>query len=160
MKTKLLFLMPHASTGGMPSFVLKRIQLLNDLFDIYVVEYECLSDIYVLHRNQIKEIVGNKFYTLDTNKLELINIINKHKIDIVHIEHEAEGFDMNMVSMLYRNDRKYRIVETCHNIVFKAKDKIFTPDAFALCTPHHFETFKDIDTYKQVIQYPFRKQRL
>ena len=146
--------MPHASTGGMPSFVLKRIQLLNDLFDIYVVEYECLSDIYVLHRNQIKEIVGNKFYTLDTNKLELINIINKHKIDIVHIEHEAEGFDMNMINMLYRNDRTYKIVETCHNIVFQAKDKIFIPDGFALCTPHHFETFKDIDTYKQVIQYP------
>jgi autotransporter strand-loop-strand O-heptosyltransferase len=154
MKTKLLFLAPHLSTGGMPSFLLKRIQLLNDLFDIYVVEYECLSDIYVLHRNQIKEIVGNKFYTLDTNKLELINIINKHKIDIVHIEHEAEGFDMNMINMLYRNDRAYKIVETCHNIVFQAKDKIFTPDAFALCTPHHFETFKDIDTYKQVIQYP------
>jgi len=154
MKTKLLFLAPHLSTGGMPSFLLKRIQLLNDLFDIYVVEYECLSDIYVLHRNQIKDLVGNKFYTLDTNKLELINIINKHKIDIVHIEHEAEGFDMNMINMLYRNDRTYKIVETCHNIVFQAKDKIFIPDAFALCTPHHFETFKDIDTYKQVIQYP------
>ena len=154
MKTKLLFLAPHLSTGGMPSFLLKRIQLLNASFDIYVVEYECLSDIYVLHRNQIKEIVGNKFYTLDTNKLELINIINKHKIDIVHIEHEAEGFDMNMISLLYNNDRKYKIVETCHNIVFKAKDKIYIPDAFALCTPHHIETFQDIDTYKQVIQYP------
>ena len=158
MKTKLLFLAPHLSTGGMPSFLLKRIQLLNDFFDIYVVEYECLSDIYVLHRNQIKELVGNKFYTLDTNKLELINIINKHKIDIVHIEHEAEGFDMNMISLLYNNDRKYKIVETCHNIVFKAKDKIFTPDAFALCTPHHIETFKDIDTYKKVIQYPIEVQ--
>jgi autotransporter strand-loop-strand O-heptosyltransferase len=154
MKTKILFLMPHASTGGMPSFVLKRIQLLKELFDIYVVEYACLSDTYILHRKQIQDILGNKFYTLENNKLELINIINKHKIDIVHIEHEAEGFDMNMINMLYRNDRTYKIVETCHNIVFQAKDKIFTPDAFALCTPHHFETFKDIDTYKQVIQYP------
>jgi autotransporter strand-loop-strand O-heptosyltransferase len=154
MKTKLLFLMPHASTGGMPSFVLKRIQLLKELFDIYVVEYACLSDTYILHRKQIQDILGDKFYTLENNKLELINIIYKHKIDIVHIEHEAEGFDMNMINMLYRNDRTYKIVETCHNIVFQAKDKIFTPDAFALCTPHHFETFKDIDTYKQVIQYP------
>ena len=154
MKTKLLFLMPHASTGGMPSFVLKRIQLLNDLFDIYVVEYACLSDIYILHRKQIQEILGDKFFTLEENKLELLTIIKNHNIDIVHIEHEAEGFDMNMINMLYRNDRTYKIVETCHNIVFQAKDKIFIPDAFAFCTPHHFETFKDIDTYKQVIQYP------
>jgi autotransporter strand-loop-strand O-heptosyltransferase len=146
--------MPHASTGGMPSFVLKRIQLLNDLFDIYVVEYACLSDIYILHRKQIQEILGDKFFTLEENKLELLTIIKNHNIDIVHIEHEAEGFDMNMINMLYRNDRTYKIVETCHNIVFQAKDKIFIPDAFAFCTPHHFETFKDIDTYKQVIQYP------
>ena len=154
MKNKLLFLAPHLSTGGMPSFLLKRIQLLNNLFEIYVVEYACLSDTYILHRKQIQEILGDKFYTLNNNKLELINIINKHKIDIVHLEHEAEGFDLNMISLLFSKDRKYRIVETCHNILFKAKDKIYIPDAFALCTPYHLETFSEIDTYKQVIQYP------
>jgi autotransporter strand-loop-strand O-heptosyltransferase len=156
MKTKLLFLAPHLSSGGMPSFLLKRIQLLNDFFEIFVVEYECLSDIYVVHRNKIKEIVKDKFYTLDNNKLELINIINKHKIDIVHIEHESEGFDLNMVSMLYDNDRSYRIIETCHNITFNPKTKLFIPDGFAFCTPYHLETFKDIFTYKEVIQYPIQ----
>jgi autotransporter strand-loop-strand O-heptosyltransferase len=154
MKTKILFLAPHLSSGGMPSFLLKRIQLLNDLFDIYVVEYACLSDTYIVHRKQIQEIVKDKFYTLENNKLELIKIINDCKIDIVHIEHEAEGFDMNMVSMLYKNDRTYRIVETCHNVIFKPESKIFIPDAFAFCTPYHFETFKSIDTFKQLIQFP------
>jgi autotransporter strand-loop-strand O-heptosyltransferase len=154
MKTKLLFLAPHLSSGGMPSFLLKRIQLLNDLFDIYVVEYACLSDTYIVHRKQIQEILKDKFYTLEENKLELLTIIKNHNIDIVHIEHEVEGFDMGMVNMLYSNNRTYKIVETCHNIVFKAKDKIFIPDAFALCTPYHLETFSEIDTYKQVIQYP------
>jgi autotransporter strand-loop-strand O-heptosyltransferase len=154
MKTKLLFLAPHISTGGMPSFLLKRIQLLNDLFDIYVVEYACLSDTYIVHRKQIQEIVKDKFYTLGDNKLELLQIIYDCKIDIVHLENEAEGFDMNMVSMLYKNDRTYRIVETCHNVIFKPESKIFIPDAFAFCTPYHFETFKSIDTFKQLIQFP------
>ena len=154
MKTKILFLAPHISTGGMPSFLLKRIQLLNDLFDIYVVEYACLSDTYIVHRKQIQEIVKDKFYTLGDNKLELLQIINDCQIDIVHLENEAEGFDMNIVSMLYKNNRTYRIVETCHNIFFKAENKIFIPDAFAFCTPFHFETFKSIDTFKQLIQFP------
>jgi hypothetical protein len=154
MKTKLLFLAPHISTGGMPSFLLKRIQLLNDLFDIYVVEYACLSDTYIVHRKQIQEIVKDKFYTLGDNKLELLQIIYDCKIDIVHLENEAEGFDINMVSMLYKNNRTYRIIETCHNIFFKAESKIFIPDAFAFCTPFHFETFKSIDTFKQLIQFP------
>jgi autotransporter strand-loop-strand O-heptosyltransferase len=156
MKTKILFLAPHLSSGGMPSFLLKRIQLLNDLFDIYVVEYACLSDTYIVHRKQIQEIVKDKFYTLEDDKLELIKIINDCKIDIVHIEHEAEGFDMNMVSMLYDNDRSYRIIETCHNITFNPKTKLFIPDGFAFCTPYHLETFKDIFTYKEVIQYPIQ----
>lgn len=156
MKTKLLFLAPHLSSGGMPSFLLKRIQLLNDYFEIFVVEYECLSDIYVVHRNRIKEIVKDKFYTLDKNKLELINIINKHKIEIIHIEHESEGFDLNMISMLYNNDRSYRIIETCHNITFNPKTKLFIPDGFAFCTPYHLDTFRDINTYKEVIQYPIQ----
>ena len=156
MKTKLLFLAPHLSSGGMPSFLLKRIQLLNDYFEIFVVEYECLSDIYVVHRNKIKEIVKDKFYTLDNNKLELINIINKHKIEIIHIEHESEGFDLNMISMLYNNDRSYRIIETCHNITFNSKTKLFIPDGFAFCTPYHLDTFRDINTYKEVIQYPIQ----
>ena len=156
MKTNLLFLAPHLSSGGMPSFLLKRIQLLNKYFEIFVVEYECLSDIYVVHRNKIKEIVKDKFYTLDNNKLELINIINKNKIDIVHIEHESEGFDLNMISMLYSNDRSYRIIETCHNIIFNPINKTYIPDGFAFCTPYHLETFRDIYTYKEVIQYPIQ----
>jgi autotransporter strand-loop-strand O-heptosyltransferase len=154
MKTRILFLAPHLSSGGMPSFLLKRIQLLNDLFDIYVVEYACVSDTYIVHRKQIQEILQDKLYTLGENKLELLQIIKDCKIDIVHIEHEAEGFDMNMVSMLYKNDRTYRIVETCHNVIFKPESKIFIPDAFAFCTPYHFETFKSIDTFKQLIQFP------
>lgn len=154
MKTKLLFLAPHLSSGGMPSFLLKRIQLLNDLFDIYVVEYACLSDTYIVHRKQIQEILKDKFYTLEEDKLELLKIIKDCNIDIVHIEHESEGFDMNMISILYKNDRTYKIIETCHNVVFKPENKIFIPDAFAFCTPYHQETFSNIETFKKVIQFP------
>ncbi len=40
-KIKILFLEPHLSTGGAPSFALKRIQALidNENFELFVVEY-------------------------------------------------------------------------------------------------------------------------
>jgi autotransporter strand-loop-strand O-heptosyltransferase len=152
----ILFLAPHLSTGGMPQFLLKRIENLIDTYNkIFVVEYECLSDQYVVQRNQIINLIGKEnLFTLDDNKFKLIDIIKEKSVQIVHIDHEAEGFDLNLMEKLYANNRNYRIIETCHNVSFNPKNKIFIPDAFAFCTPYHIETFKDIQTEKKVIMYP------
>lgn len=154
MKTKILFLLPHASSGGMPQFSLKRIELLKDDYEIYVVEYACVSLEYVVQRNQIISLLGERFFTLGDNKETLLDIIDGIMPDIIHLEHEAEGFDLSLMQKLYRNDRPYRIVETCHNITFNPKHKLFVPDAFAFCTPYHLKTFSDIETEKALIEYP------
>ena len=54
-KLRLLFITPHLSTGGMPQFVLKRIQELQKYkneIEIFLVEYSQFSDTYVVQRNQ------------------------------------------------------------------------------------------------------------
>lgn len=152
----ILFLAPHLSTGGMPQFLLKRIESLIETDNkLFVVEYECLSDQYVVQRNQIINLVGKKnFFTLDDNKLKLIDIIKENNIQIVHIDHEAEGLDFNLMKKLYSDVRKYRIIETCHNVSFNPKNKIFIPDGFAFCSPYHIKTFEDIETKKELIMYP------
>ena len=67
-KIKLLYLTPHLSTGGMPQFVLKRIQLLQnfkDKVEIFLVEYSQFSNTYVVQRNQIIDLLGeDHFFTL------------------------------------------------------------------------------------------------
>ena len=152
----ILFLAPHLSTGGMPQFLLKRIEsLIETDNNLFVVEYECLSDQYVVQRNQIINLISKEnFFTLEDNKLRLIDIIKEKNIQIVHIDNEAEGLDFNLMEKLYADTRKYRIIETCHNVSFNPKNKIFIPDAFAFCSPHHINTFKDISTKKELIMYP------
>ena len=152
----ILFLAPHLSTGGMPQFLLKRIESLIETDNkLFVVEYECLSDQYVVQRNQIINLVGKKnFFTLDDNKLKLIDIIKENNIQIVHIDHEAEGLDFNLMKKIYSDVRKYRIIETCHNVSFNPKNKIFIPDGFAFCSPYHVKTFEHIQTKKELIIYP------
>lgn len=153
---KLLYLIPHCSTGGMPAFVLKSILLSN--LDIEVVEYQCHSLDYVVQRNQIKELVP--FHTLHEDKMELFNIIAKFNPDIVHIHEPAERFNRDMISELYREDRSYRIVETCHDVSFNHdKEKIFHPDAYYFCTPYHLETFASSPSYKEVIEFPIDDKR-
>ncbi len=91
-KIRLLYLTPHLSTGGMPQFVLKRIQSLQnfkDKVDLFLVEYSQFSDTYVVQRNEIINLLGDgHFFTLGgtdevNKKYELINIIKNNNIDIV-----------------------------------------------------------------------------
>ena len=45
-KKKILFLAPHLSTGGMPAFLLKRIEALRQVYEIFVVEHRNFSNEY------------------------------------------------------------------------------------------------------------------
>ena len=52
---RVLFLVPHLSTGGMPQFLLKRIQALQKYTDIevFVFEFSQTATWYTVQRNQI-----------------------------------------------------------------------------------------------------------
>jgi len=154
-RMRIMFLAPHLSTGGMPAFLLKRIEVLKDSADIFVVEYECLSLDYVVQRNAIKELVGDNFATLVNDKMALFHHINKFKPDIIHIDEMSERFDNNMIRQLYNKNRSYKIVETCHDVAFNPDvEKMNNPDAYAFCTPYHIDTFNKMNSPKSVIEFP------
>lgn len=155
---RVMFLAPHLSTGGMPQFLLKRIQLLKqfNIADICVVEYQCHSLDFVVQRNQIMDLVP--VHTLYEDKMDLFCIIDEFKPDIIHIDEMSERMDRAMISRLYDNNRTYRIIETCHDVSFRpTAEKVYTPDAYAFCTPYHLDTF-DVPGYKDVIQFPIDPQ--
>jgi autotransporter strand-loop-strand O-heptosyltransferase len=162
-KFKILYLAPHLSTGGMPSVLLKRIQALEGLdSDIIVVEYSNHSDEYVVQKNEIKKL-ATKMYTLGENKMEIIDIIKRHNIDIVHVEEMVEdgvnNFPIELVNELYDNDRTWKIVETCHNVYFKPDiEKKYHPDAYVFCTPYHLQTFENMPSQKFVLEYPIENK--
>ena len=169
-KIKLLFLAPHLSTGGMPSFLLKRIELLQahcPEFEIFVVEFSNFSPVYVVQRNKIIEILPeSNFWSLGDDKMKLIDIIKENEIDIVHVDEMIEGFDSfnkvpkKLIDELYSNDRTWRMVETCHNVWFDpSTNKVYHPDAYAFCTPYHKEkTFADVPSYSEVLEFPIEKR--
>lgn len=159
---RILFLSPHLSTGGMPQFLLKRLQGLRNHTnnEYYVVEYQCHSLDYVVQRNAIKDLVGSNFTTLYENKMELFDVIERFQPDIIHIDEMSERLDKDMVKKLYNPDRKYRIVETCHDISFVPNSKLFHPDLYSFCTPYHEETFADLESKYVTILYPIEEMNL
>ena len=62
---RILFLAPHLSTGGMPAFLLRRIQelkLYEDSNEIFVAEWTNYSDTFTVQKDKIKKLVGEDHY--------------------------------------------------------------------------------------------------
>jgi len=171
MKLKLMYVVPHLSTGGMPQFVLKRIESLleyKNKIEVFLVEYSQFSDTYIVQRNKIIELldVGHFFslgwFTEPEKKYQLIDIIKENKIDIVHIEEIPEGFEsfnkipLDILNQLYDNNRTWKIVESCHNIWFDGNsNKKLHPDYYSFVTPYHLTSqFNNLNTPKKVWEYP------
>ena len=150
---KIVYLAPHLSTGGCPQFILKRIQSLlthTEGIEVYVIEHSFHGDAYVVQRNAIRDLLGDRFYASD-NKIEMINRINP---DIIHIDEMSERLDQHLMKSLYKNDRKWYIIETCHDVSFVPSTKVFHPDLFMFCSPYHEDTFADLESLYETIEYP------
>jgi len=154
---KLLFIAPHLSTGGLPQYLTKKIELLKDTYDIYLVEWvDVTGGVLVVTRNKIKNLVDpNKFFTLGENKMELIDIINRVQPDIVHTEEIPEFYmEFDVASALYKTDRNYILIETSHDSSFDTTQKKFFPDKFMFVSNWQIEQYKDINIPSVLVEYP------
>jgi FkbM family methyltransferase len=154
---KLIFIAPHLSTGGLPQYLLKKIQTLINDYEISLIEYsDVTGGVLVVQRNQLKQIIPQeRFYTLGNDKKEIINIINKIDPDIVHLEEMPEYFmDYEVSEKIYASNRRYKIFETSHDSSFKTDNKIFFPDKFLLVSNYQVEMLKNLNIPSAVVEYP------
>jgi len=154
---KIVYLAPHLSCGGCPQVILKRIQALQlyvNNIDIFLIEHNDYGKWFPTQRDQIIDILKDRFYSLGDDKMQAINIINEINPDLIHIDEMSERLDRGLITALYNNNRNYRIIETCHDISFDPNSKIFQPDLFLFCSPYHEETFAELNSRYHTIQYP------
>lgn len=153
---KILYISPHLSTGGCPQYLLKKIKDLNNVCEIYCVEYANITGgKLVVQRNQIQEILGEKLITLNDNKFILIEHINKIKPDVIHFEELPEYFcDIELAKKIYTENRNYKIIETSHDSSFNIENKIFFPDRFIFVSQYQKELFSKLGIPSDVVEYP------
>jgi hypothetical protein len=157
---KLLSITPHLSTGGAPQVLVKRIELIKDHYEIYVVEYSNISDHFIIQKNRIKKLIDfDKFFTLGNNKMELLNIINRIKPDFIHLEEIPEMFmDYKVAKELYKTNREYKIFETTHSSDFDVNKKLFFPDKFIFVSQFNCFKFNKFGIPTEVVEYPVEKK--
>lgn len=143
---KVLFLVPHLSTGGMPQYTYDLMRKITNDVNVYCVEYNMIAAHFVVQRNRIIDLLGDRFFSLDDDKSKLFSIIETIQPDIIHLQEMPEYFLPNDLSdRLYGQDREYLIVETSHDSSFSASSKRFYPDYFALISEFQKKEFSKLD---------------
>jgi hypothetical protein len=144
------------STGGCPQVVAKKVEILKDFYNVIVVEWECVAWSYVVQRNRVIKMLGNKFISLSENKeYDLFNLIEDYNPDYLMIEEFSETFiPTHILKRLYTKDRNYKIFETTHSSHSRPEQKNFLPDKFVFVSPFSAECFKDFGVPFDIIEYP------
>jgi mannosyltransferase OCH1-like enzyme len=152
---KIIIITPHLSTGGCPQFVLKKIELLKEQYETYCVEYNFLSPHFVVQRDKVKGLIGNRFHSLKEHNVELIDIINEIGPEIVWVEEFAETFMSEKdLKFIFGNHRTWKLIESTHtseNLIYK---KYNLPDKFIFVSKHSENMYKDMGVEFDTIEYP------
>ena len=158
---KLLYIAPHLSTGGLPQYLLKKIQLLRNEYDIYLIEWSNHSGgIFVVQRDQLIELLGDKFFEIGEDKGNLFYIISSIKPDVIHLEEFPEFFMESFIAkQLYKQNRTYAIVETSHDSSFNPEQKQFFPDHYAFISEWHMNQYRNDTIPKSTVYYPIEYKK-
>lgn len=161
---KVLFIVPHLSTGGCPQYTLSLIKKIMNDVDVYCIEYSMVASIFIVQRDQIVKLLGDKFYSLGSDKTRLHRIIQKINPDVIHLQEMPEYFmNKDIADVLYSKDRNYTIVETSHDSSFNHLNKKYFPDYLALISEYQRREFSKlkipITLVEADIEYKERQNR-
>ena len=156
---KILYITPHLSTGGLPQYLWKKIEAFNSYFDIHCVEYSYLGDAYVVQRNRISNLLGERFIPIHGNGEKLLEVISDINPDIIHFEEFCESFvPDDVLSKIFSNTRDYLICETCHSSVTDVESKIYRPDMLIMVSKWIDDKFKKLGIPSRILEYPIENK--
>ena len=153
---KMIIITPHLSTGGLPQFLFKKIQILLNEYDIYLVEWSNITGgRLVVQRDRILNLLGEKLITLSDQKDLIFNIISQIDPDIIHFEEFPETFiDDYILDVIYTKFRsylKYVITETTHGTMFNKEDKKYKSDKTMFVSDINKEYYSSITNSYELI---------
>lgn len=157
----LLLIIPHLSTGGLPQVVVNKVSLLKSEYNIKCIEYDYLGDAYVVQKNRIIDLVGNKnLITLWDNKKEkILDIITSFQPDVISLEEFPEYFlPDDITKEIYNPKRTYKIFETTHDSSFSPSSKRWFPDKFIFVSAFNAFKYSMFDVPYEIIEYPIDKK--
>lgn len=156
---KIIFITPHLSTGGLPQYLLKKIEILCNYYDVFLFEWaDITGGQFIVQREQLKNLLREKFIEINTNEKIFFDKILEINPDMVHLEEMPEYFlPVEVAKKIYKKDRTYSLIETTHDSSFNISKKLFIPDKFHFISKFSVEQFKPLGIPSDVFEYPIEK---
>ena len=134
---KVLHVVPHLSTGGLPNFIY-QILLKTNQYSNSCLEYKYLSKNHITHRKKIINILGDQFYSEKG-----LGSFNLKDYNIIFIHEEPESFiSDDDCSLIYDKKRTYKIIQSSHTNDTDLNNKKYHPDYYALVSELQIEKYK------------------
>ena len=159
---KLLIITPHLSTGGLPQFLLKKIEILTKEFEVFLIEWDNITGGHlVVQRNKISDILGHNLVTLYDDKDMVLNIIKDIRPSIIHFEEFPETFIsysiLDQIFLDIKSDLGYVITVTTHGTLFINGDKKYFADKTMFVSKVNYSQYHDITNSNEVIEFEVNK---
>lgn len=152
---KILFVSPHLSTGGLPQYLLKKIENFIGSAELYCVEWNFYGPDYVVQRNKISDLLQQRFFPINGKKESFMDILNSINPDVIHFEELCESFIPDDILLnVFTEERKYAIFETCHSSTIGPETKVFRPDKFIMVSPWIAKKFSNLGIPTEILEYP------
>jgi len=161
MKKTIVFIAPHLSTGGMPQYLVKKIELIKDDAEVYCIEWDNVTGgVLVVQRNKVVNLLGDRLITLGEDKHKLFDVIDQIQPDIIHLEEIPELFMQGDIAhkLYYQNERSYSLIETSHDSSFNVNNKRYIPDKFLMVSNFQVEMYKHLGVPTELVEYPIENK--
>jgi FkbM family methyltransferase len=150
---KIVYITPHLSTGGMPEYLRKKVELLKDEHDIWVLELQT-EHAYRIIRDKIESLIGERLIAIDRNFDRMLQLIQVIEPDVIHFE-ELSDYHVpeSILDKIYVSDRKYKIFETFHDSSIESFEKKFIPDKMIVVSHWQLKMMKELGVPIEVINH-------
>lgn len=145
---------PHLSTGGMPEYLRRSIELLDrEKHQILLIEMRTETILDAV-RKRVLDLEGIELFSAEKNPLRAVEKIESFDPEVIHFSEPSEQtMNPNFLDRIYRGDRKWKIFETCHDSSYPLSSKKYFPDKFLLVSPFQVKMMQDLGVPAELIQY-------
>ena len=151
---RIAFITPHLSTGGMPEYLRRSIELLDRKeHEVLLIEMRTEKTLDAI-RKRVLDLEGIELFSAEKSPFNAIEKIESFDPDVIHFSEPSEQtMDPNFLDRLYKKDRTWKIFETCHDSSYPLPSKKFFPDKFLLVSPFQVKMMLDLGVPAELVQY-------
>lgn len=150
---RIVYITPHLSTGGMPEYLRRKVELLKDDHDVWVVE-KSFEPAYRTIRDKIESLIGERLVSLNGNNEILLKLISDVNPDVIHFEELSDyHFESSLLDLIYTPNREYLIFDTLHDSSIDYTEKRYIPDKMLVVSPWQVKNFLPLGIPVEILEH-------